>query len=206
MNDSDLIQAFVQQLIQGKPILLANSHLKAESISNRAQLWAKTEGPIAVTNIKDEPRSIFVRQDSEYTELIHQTLLAESFFPVIDNIQKQGFDKYQYETVPEGYQLHYLEAKQFWKAWWQYYKRKNRSIIDLELLIFTRGKWYPAREVALEMGMLYIKTLGDELQVPAAQKIVWLQKIKENVEEDPSENSASSKTQANNLWDYWHHE
>ena len=81
MDDIALIQTFVQNFIQGQPILLSNPNLRTEPVADTIQLLGKTEGLIVKAMLTEKPRSALVKRSSRYWELIHQALFANSFFP-----------------------------------------------------------------------------------------------------------------------------
>lgn len=67
-----------------------------------------------------------------------------------------------------------------WRAWWKYRKNILRLGILSDLLIKTRDSWYPIRDLTISDGLLYIKTLGNEIEIHADDLVIWLSKIEVN--------------------------
>lgn len=178
MNDLALIQTFVQSFIQGKEVLLSNPSLRIEPAFGTTQLFTKKEGLIATAKLTEKPRSVLVKQKSSYWELIHQAMLGESCFPIR---QMDGLYTYQYRTIPDGYQMNCTSAMELiQRTWW---RGRDRGLgISMDVLILTRGTWYPARDLDLNPRneAIYIKTLGGELTLCGSDIVVWLKKIKQN--------------------------
>lgn len=181
MDDLTLIQTFVQSFIQGEAILVSNPNLRIEPTFGTIQLLAKKEGLIATAKLADKPRSVLVKQKSSHWEPIHQTMLGESYFPVR---QTDGLDTYQHRTIPEGYQMNYTRAIELLqRTWWRSHDVRGRRLgISMDVLILTRGTWYPARDLDLNSrnGAVYIKTLGGELTLHSWEMVIWLRKKKQD--------------------------
>jgi len=177
MDDATLIQAFVEGLIQGKPALVSNPNLRTEPVFDAIQLIAKKEGLIATAKLTAQPRSAMVRRETFYWESIHESMVAKNFLPT-GEVQTKDFYNYQQHTVPKGYEMHYTDAMQLWRAWWGR-KGRSRIGIPMELLILNGGSWSPLREIICSNGSLYIKTLGRDIVIHGSETIVWLKKIVE---------------------------
>ena len=175
MDDLELIQALVQGFLQDKTVLLSNPSLKAESVFNTVQLSARNEGLIAITERGSDRQSILVKQASPYWDLLHQTLVTESFFPIGETNQ-DGFWRYQFCQVPADYQLHSTTAMELWRVWWSISKGRRSQVLPMDLLILRRGTWYPIRDIITSFGTLYLKTLGEEVAIYGSDILIWLQK------------------------------
>ena len=67
-----------------------------------------------------------------------------------------------------------------WQAWWKYRKNTLQRGIPLDILIQTRDSWYPIKDLTISNGILYVKTLGSEIEIYADDLVIWLNKIEEN--------------------------
>ncbi len=172
IDDLALIQAFVQSLIQGEEILLANRNLKAETLHRTNQLSAKQEGMIAVAKLADRCSYILVRQESLYWRLIHQTLLSQNLFPIAE-AGRDGFYRYQRLLVPQGYRVNWTAAQDLWRLWWRY-RRHHHALEPLELLLLNRGAWSSVRDICCAHGLLQIKTDHGKVSLPGSQMAIWL--------------------------------
>lgn len=175
MDDLELIQAFVRGILQDQAVLLSNPSLKAESVFNTVQLSARPEGLIATTERSGDLRSILVKQSSPYWDLLHQTLIAESFFP-IGEVNQDGFWRYRACQAPAGYQLHSTTGMELWRVWWSINKGRRSQVLPMDLLILRRGTWYPIRDIITSFGTLYLKTLGEEVAIHGSDILIWLKK------------------------------
>jgi len=179
IDDMALIQTFVQSFVQGQAILLSNSKLRAEPVVNTIQLIAKTEGLIVKAKLtENKQRSALVKRSSPYWELIHQAMLANSFFP-IEQLDTEGFYHYQHRPIPENYQMHCTNSMELWKVWWGLRNRHYSPSISMDIIILRRGTWYPVRDIACSHGSLYIKTIGDEIAIYGADMLIWGKKVEE---------------------------
>lgn len=185
MDDLSLIQAFIEGFTQGEAALLSNPNLRAEPVFDTIQLLAKKEGLIATAKLTEKLYGISVKQSSSYWELIHQVMLAKSFFPVGAS-QKEEFYSYQHRTIPAGYELNCTTATElFQKLGWSHTRRTGLGI-SMDLLILCRGAssqmatWLPLKGLVCGYGALYIKTLGSEEAFKESDLVVWLKKVEKS--------------------------
>jgi hypothetical protein len=181
IDDSTLIQTFVDGFVEGQSIMLSNHNLRTESTFGSVQLLAKKEGLVSSANLIDTPLSAWVRKTSSYWELVHQAMLAKNFYPIV-NPQKQDCYTYQHRTVPEGYEVHCTTAKELWRMCWGRNPGSSYGI-PLDLLVLSRGHcgrretWYPIKGMDSQNGQLLIKLLGGEVAINSSELVVWLKQI-----------------------------
>ncbi|NDJ22524.1 hypothetical protein GS682_12955 [Nostoc sp. B(2019)] len=176
LSNLDLIREFVQNSIQKKDILLSNPALTAQTVYKLNQLTAKTEGVIATAQLSHKIPEFSIHANSSHWESINQ-VLAESSYLLKGEVNSRGFYQYQYCEVPKGYQMQCTKSVLLWRAWWKYRKYALRPGIPLELLIRTRDSWYPIRDLIISDGLLYIKTLGNEIALSSDDLVTWLSKV-----------------------------
>ncbi|MEM1395076.1 MAG: hypothetical protein AAF757_23815 [Cyanobacteria bacterium P01_D01_bin.116] len=179
LSDIDLIREFVKLSIQKKEVLLANSTLQGEAVYKSNQLTARKEGIVATTKLERTLNPFFIKQNSNYWQLISQ-VLAEYNFLLMGEPDSRGFYQYEYCQIPTGYQMHCEKAGMLWRTWWKYRRQIEGRVIQLELLIRIRNTWYPIRGLAISDGMIYIETLGNEIALGLEDTVVWLSRVKEN--------------------------
>ncbi len=178
LSNIELVREFVKTSIQKKDVLLSNCVLSAEQVYNRNQLVAKKEGIIFSLRIDKIPTQFLVKSNSEYWDLMNN-VLGEYNFILTGEIDSLGFYPYEYCQPPQGYKMNCTKSVGLWRAWWKYKKYAVGRTIPLELLIRTRGSWYPIRDLVLSNGLMYIKTLGTEITLSEADLITWLNKIED---------------------------
>lgn len=172
LDDSTLIQKFVE----GESSLLSNQTLRVETSFDAIALMAKKEGVVATIKEVARKRTILVRYKSQYWQLVHSALLTQSFIPT-NYPDQQGFIQYCRHEIPPGYQVNYAEARFLWKEWWMQRRKYTTQSIQLDILIFTRDKWYPVREIISNEGVLFITTLVGDTILSGSDQIAWLNRI-----------------------------
>lgn len=176
LSDSELILSFIEQSIQGTEVLLANRALKAQRFGVTNQLLKKTGELLLSSQAGGSSTQFLVKMDPEYWELMNQHLASRSFLSISEP-DNHGFNCFEYCKVPHGYQMHCTRSGHLWRAWWQCRRRIAHTALPMELLIRVRHTWYPIRDIEFGQGFLYIKTLGNEIDVTAEDLICWLRKI-----------------------------
>ncbi|WP_066425262.1 hypothetical protein [Anabaena sp. 4-3] len=176
LSNLDLFKEFVNQSIQKKEVLLANTSLQAQIVYKTNQVIAKSEGVIATAELTHTKVEFLIKSTSSYWELMND-VLADSSYILTGEMDERFCYRYEYCQLPPGYRLHCTKSLYLWRAWWKYSKNKLQLGIPLDLLIRTRNSWYPIRDLIISDGVLYIKTLGSEIAVHANDLIIWLSKI-----------------------------
>ena len=179
LSNLELIRAFVYSSIQKQEVLLSNPFLTAQTVYQSTQVVAKVEGVIASAELAYTPSIFVINATSSYWEVMNE-VLAEYSYILTGEIDRRGFYEYRYCQVPNGYKMHGTKSVQLWRAWWKYRKYALQLGIPLELLIRTRNAWYPIRDLNISDGLLYIKTLGNEIAVHADDLVTWLSKTQPN--------------------------
>ncbi|MEA5617100.1 hypothetical protein VB711_04490 [Cronbergia sp. UHCC 0137] len=182
LSDLELIQEFVSRSTQKKELLLANKNLIALTVSRNNQLTTKTDGIIAIAQTNVPPPKFLVQANSPYWETINNVLEQYSYIIPKNNIDNKGYHHYQYCQSPEGYKMHCSKAVMLWRTWWKYRQHLLKPGIPLELMIRTRDSWYPVRDITICNGLLYVKTLGNELAISTNDLIIWISKNNGSIE------------------------
>ena len=176
LSDIELIQSFARDSVQCKGVLLSNTALSAQEVCGINQLSSKAEGILLKTKLVEGNPEFSVKAGSSQWDLINQVLVSHGFL-LMGEIDRWGFYQYKSVKLPKGYQANCAPAVILWRAWWKYQQRIIRSSIPLELLIRTRDTWYPIKHLECGHGLIYIRTLGSEIQLHSDDLAVWLNKI-----------------------------
>jgi hypothetical protein len=179
LSDLDLVREFVCNSIQKKDILLANRSLTAQTIYNTNRLATKAEGVIATAQLNATETEFLILSNSSHWELLNQAL-PEYNYLLKGNIDSRGFYHYKYCQIPKNYSLQCTKSVFLWRAWWKYRKNTLQLGIPSDLLIQTRDSWYPILDLTISKGLLYVKTLGSEIEIHADDLVIWLSKIEAN--------------------------
>lgn len=171
LDDLTLLQWFVS----GDATLEANSNLRIQPTNNLRQLFSRRGALVATAYDAALPSQIVVQRDTDYTAVLHQTLLDHHYVPVGQTANSLGIT-YTYHPVPDGYQIHYTPARDLWKTWWRLPYQHAHKHLQLDLFAFTHDKWYPIRDITLNRSTLYVETLRGETIYGGDDLMVWLQK------------------------------
>lgn len=174
MDNTALIQAFVDSVIAHRTTLLSNPDLRVEPIAQSLQLLAKTEGLVATAKPMGKVQMISVRSKSVYWPKLHDTLMQVNFLPAQQSTMA-GFYEYHLVEVPEGYEVNFTDSLDMLQAWWSYTKKGKPQDL-MEMLVFHRSLWYPIRALNCDRGTLQIETLGHPIELYPLDKLVWLQR------------------------------
>lgn len=176
MNDSYLDDdVIIQRFIEGRAHLAANEKLRVQSALDTEQLLARNGQILAIARLQETPPEVLVRKKSSYSQLMDRALQSSAFLPVRSNAP-QGFSRYIYHTVPEGYQPHCAPARVLWRQWWLRHRQGRPSLVELDLALFTKGDWCPIRNIIFNHSTLFITTHWGETAHHGEDLVVWAEK------------------------------
>lgn len=167
----------IQQFISGEATLAANQKLRIEPAFNSVQLMAKRGGLIATMNRSGSRQTVLLRQESDYSAIMRQILLARQFVPVAGVGDQSGFEQYRADEIPAGYEATHATAKALWKEWWRTARKKSGHGIYMDILIFVRDTWYPIRNIVCSQGSLFVTTLVSEVSFESGEQLTWLRQL-----------------------------
>lgn len=171
LDDLTLIRSF----IKGEAQLAVNDKLRVQSALNTDQLLARNGQILAIAKLKANPSQIRVRQESSYAELLDKTLRNHNFMPT-GATDASGTVSYEHCQGPEGYKLFCEPARLLWRQWWLSYRHSRSSAMNVDLLIFTKQKWYPIRTIEFGRGTLFITTLRGDVALQGEDLAIWAEK------------------------------
>lgn len=134
---------------------------------------------IGLMNRNGKHNKVLIKLASEYLGILQRNLASKSFVYLGDSQEHKGFIEYKQYNVPKNYQIHYTTARALWKNWWPRQHFEQGSQIQLNLLILLGEQWYPIKNILVESGKIYIKTLVKEIILDSEDKLVWINKITE---------------------------
>jgi hypothetical protein len=172
MDNTTLIQIFVEHIVSQKFSFLSNSNLRIEPATDTLQLISASGGIIAVSRYCDGQPSISIRQQSSYWKLVHDHMVQAGFLPV-DKSQLAGFYQYQQIATPPGYHIQFSDALDILQSWWS--GQQHRDTPSLAMLILHQRHWHAVDTLTVQQGTLIIRTLGTTVQLHPLDRIVWLQ-------------------------------
>ncbi len=176
LDDLTLIQRFVE----GKASLECNPNLRVESTQDTIRLSTKKGAFLAAVKLAINIQSAFVRQESQYWEVISQILVEHSFMPT--GVTEQGLMRYEHHAIPSGYEMKYTEARSLWKAWRTQPQQRSAQPVQ-NLLIHTPKGWQSVQAISISQELLFVETLADgqaeELMFHSSDRLVWLSPVEE---------------------------
>jgi hypothetical protein len=196
LDDLQLIKFFVQ----GETRVLSSNNLRLEYKMGTSQLTTVNNNEvIAIFKPLTKPRSIFLKEESKYRDLISNTLLESKFIPIGLTGKYQGLFEYQQYDIPHGYRANYTDTITLWKNWWPNRRHQRSYAIMIDILIFVRDEWYPIQDMVGHDGIFYIKTLVAEISLGSTDKIVWLNKGDKSQTNIPVPSSSLTTSTGKNL-------
>ncbi|NJK40222.1 MAG: hypothetical protein HC934_00535 [Acaryochloridaceae cyanobacterium SU_2_1] len=174
MEDRDLIQRYIVSYLAGQSLLLSNTDLKVEPISDTLQLLAKHEGLVATAKLTGEHRHTAVRYKSSFWPQLHEAMVDQQCLPTRP-ATISGFYDYEPIEIPANYQVQFTDSLDLLQTWWSF-KTPEKQQSLMKLLVLHRGTWYPIRDLDSSQGTLTIQTLGHQIKLYPLDMLVWLKK------------------------------
>jgi hypothetical protein len=160
---------------QGQKRSISSRNLKLEFTETSIRLSATNGKLIGIAKQTNEwQRKVLVTNDSIYRHQIVETLLARGYI-TRQRSSHPDFSEHHHYRVPKGYQLHYTETIQLWRAWWHDKRdRLNAPNTSIDMPIFTKGNWYPVRDLQPKQGNFTIQTAIGAMNCAPEDYVVWL--------------------------------
>ena len=181
LTDEQLISAFIDGVVQGEQPLKANKNLRIEPVFQSLQLLSNREGIISSVNLRKIPTQIEVHLDTQYSDVVHETLFEQSYLP-FEKLPNKNVYHYRYCNIPEGYKVYCTTAKELWRASWGR-GFSLRSGIPLDLIVWqpsqgTRQEpWHSLIGMECDRGKLVVKLLGHAIPMDSTDLVVWAKAV-----------------------------
>jgi hypothetical protein len=181
LSDRELVTAFIAESLQGRPVLYANTTLRAESIGHCNQLISKQHGVLVKITLDKKPLEFLVRQETAYSSWLHPIFQSHQFVST-DRSTNCQFYSYRQMSVLPGYGVNCDAAKNLWKSWRTIHKLYRTLDRSQALMVQHRNSWQPVKNIAMSNEMLFIETAFGETTTHLSDKILWLEKQPESAE------------------------
>jgi hypothetical protein len=190
-------ETIVRRFARGKKRLVANHNLRIDYAHNSLQLSTPQDELIAIHKIAERLHYILVKKDSEYSELIQNTIAEYQFIPIDTTTAERGFVRYQKYEIPEGYALRYEPAEALWQTW-QENQQQITVGLRLDILILAKSKWYRVQEITRTDDRLDLQTRLGLISLSLRDRTAWIAKLG-NIQPNPERAKAAAERQnANN--------
>ncbi|MGF1520166.1 MAG: hypothetical protein ACFCVB_20525 [Nodosilinea sp.] len=177
LDDLTLMQWFVS----GDATLEANQSLRIQPANKLRQLLGRRGTLLATAYDTAMPPSVEVRRGTDYSAVLHQILIDHHFVPIGQGLDSQVLC-YAHYPIPDGYRIVYGQARQLWKQWWTHPSQLNNRHLQLDLFMLAEKQWYPVRNIAINIGTLYVETMRGETVHHGDDMVVWLEKDRDEVD------------------------
>lgn len=167
----------ISYFAQGQKRSISSRNLKLEFTETSIRLSTNNGKLIGISKQTNEwQRKVLIANDSIYRHQIVETLLARDYI-TRQRSSHPDFSEHHHYRVPKGYQLHYSETIQLWRAWWHDKRdRLNAPNTSIDMPIFTKGNWYPVRDLQPKQGNFTIQTAIGAINCAPEDYVVWLER------------------------------
>jgi hypothetical protein len=171
VKESELIDYFVQ----GHKQTVASGNLKLEYTETSIRLSDRNSRLIGISKqVNQWQRKVLISNKYANKQMLVQVLLASGFIARQKSSHPE-FAEYHYYQVPDGYSLNYTEVMQLWRTWWHSKRYQlNVASAPVDLLIFSKGNWYPVKDLQPKHGSFILLTARGEISIEATEYIVWI--------------------------------
>jgi hypothetical protein len=195
VKESEIIEYFVQ----GQKQTVASGNLKLEYTETSIRLSNNNAQLIGISKqVNKWQRKVLISNKCADKRTLVQALL-ETGFIARQKSSHPEFAEYHYYQVPDGYNLKYTEVMQLWRTWWHNKRYQlNVAIFPIDLLIFSKGHWYPVKDLQPKQGSFILLTARGEISIEAAEYIVWIDSADQTLPKGSEEDTIHEKDDYNN--------
>jgi hypothetical protein len=179
-QDSQLVTAELDKIIdyfvRGHKQFISSPDLKLEYTETSIRLSDRDSQLIGISKqVNQWQRKVLLAKKSAHTSRIIQAAHAIGFITKQKSAHPE-FSEHHYYDVPDGYRLKYTEVIELWKVWW-HNKRYQLNVPNppINVLTFTKGKWYSIRDLQPKHGNFIIRTERGEIEIEPEDYVVWLE-------------------------------
>ncbi|MCY7368124.1 MAG: hypothetical protein LH474_08225 [Chamaesiphon sp.] len=171
IKESEIIRYFVQ----GQKQAISSGNLKLEYTETSIRLSNNNAQLVGISKqVNKWQRKVLVSNKFADKQIITQALIAAGFIARQKSSHPE-FAEYHYYQVPDGYHLHYTEVMQLWRTWWHNKRYQlNVASAPVDILIFSKGNWFPVKDLQPKQGSFILLTARGEISIKAAEYIVWI--------------------------------
>jgi hypothetical protein len=179
-QDSQLATAesdrIIDYFVRGHKQFISSPDLKLEYTETSIRLSDRDSQLIGISKqVNQWQRKVLLAKKSAYTSRIIQAAHTLGFITKQKSAHPE-FSEHHYYDVPDGYRLKYTEVIELWKVWW-HNKRYQLNVPNppINVLTFTKGKWYSIRDLQPKHGNFIIRTERGEIEIEPEDYVVWLE-------------------------------
>jgi hypothetical protein len=170
------LDPIIGYFVRGHQQFISSPSLKLEYTETSIRLSDSESRLVGISKqVNQWQRKVLLANKSEYTPKIMQAAHQLGFITKQRSAHPE-FSEHHYYEVPAGYQLKYTEVIELWKVWW-HNKRYQLNVPNppIDVLTFTKGKWYSIRDLQPKQGNFIIRTERGEIAIEPEDYVVWLE-------------------------------
>ncbi len=170
------LDTIIGYFVRGQQQFISSPSLKLEYTETSIRLSDGESRLVGISKqVNQWQRKVLLSNKSEYTPKIIQAAHKLGFITKQRSAHPE-FSEHHYYNVPDGYQLKYTEVIELWKVWW-HNKRYQLNVPNppIDVLTFTKGKWYSIRDLQPKQGNFIIRTERGEIAIEPEDYVVWLE-------------------------------
>lgn len=177
-KESEIIEYFVQ----GQKQAISTDKLKLEYTETSIRLSDHHAQLIGISKqVNQWQRKVLISNNSDYKATLVAALVGAGYIARQKSSHPE-FTEYHHYQIPAGYRLNYTEVMQLWRTWWHNRRYQlNVKIAPIDISVFSKGNWYPLKDLQPKQGSFVLLTARGEITIDAAEYIVWIDQSDANI-------------------------
>lgn len=161
--------------VRGQKRSISSQNLKLEYTETSIRLSDCDTKLLGISKqVNQLQRKVLISNTSIYRAIVVETLIDAGFITRQKSSHPE-FTEYHYYQLPDGYTLNYSEAIELWKVWWKHKRYQfNSPCPPIDVLTFTKGKWYLVEDLQANQGNFILKTVKGEIRIEPEEYVVWI--------------------------------
>ncbi|AFY95731.1 hypothetical protein [Chamaesiphon minutus] len=182
-EELDIIGYFAR----GEKHSAASENLKLEFTETSIRLSDGNSKLIGISKqVNQWQRKVLIGNNSLFRARIVRNLTALGFITRQKSSHPE-FTEYHHFKIPDGYHLNYTEVIQLWRIWWNNKRYQlNNPNPPVNILTFSKGKWYLVEDLQPKQGNFTIRIARGEITIEPEEYVVWLD-LPTPTQDDPPE-------------------
>jgi hypothetical protein len=170
--------AIISYFVRGQKHAASSQNLKLEYTETSIRLSDGNGRLVGISKqVNQWQRKVLISNNSAYRFSNIQALIAEGFIAK-QKSSHPDFTEHHYYTIPDGYKINYTEAIQLWKIWWNNKRYQlDTSHPSIDILTFSKGKWYLVQDLQPKQGNFVLRTARGEIKIEPGEYVVWIDSL-----------------------------
>lgn len=182
LTNTELVEAFIENSLRHKQVLLSNQTFSAESLCDTNQLTSHQNGILLKAKTNQRSTQFYLRKNTPHYRFLQKLLSQHQFLLAQDGQETNAphFDIYRYFSIKHGYQFNCNTGRALWKNW-RAIKRLSANTSKLLVRSAEKNKaqiaWTEVQSIGVSNELIFIETADNkELVHNFEDAILWLNK------------------------------